>query len=143
VSAPESDGAAPACVVTLVDRLPHPEVLHIEGQSYRAKEAKERTAANRAGRATGDTPSAFRILNCSAVRPSALRSPCSISRWRSSTPRCVSNIRPLAPISLRLGRPVRSLLLAELLLQRCFELRDLIAYYTPAVDNALDADKHD
>lgn len=38
-----------ACVVTLVDRLIHRcEVLHIEGQSYRAKEAKERAAAKKA-----------------------------------------------------------------------------------------------
>ncbi|MEO8901543.1 MAG: ATP-binding protein [Polyangiaceae bacterium] len=40
-----------ACVVTLVDRLIHRcEVLHIEGHSYRAKEAKERAAAKRAVR---------------------------------------------------------------------------------------------
>lgn len=38
-----------ACVVTLVDRLIHRcEVIHIEGQSYRAKEAKERAASKRA-----------------------------------------------------------------------------------------------
>ena len=38
-----------ACVVTLVDRLIHRcEVLHIEGQSYRAKEAKERATAKKA-----------------------------------------------------------------------------------------------
>lgn len=38
-----------ACVVTLVDRLIHRcEVIHIEGSSYRAKEAKERAAAKRA-----------------------------------------------------------------------------------------------
>ena len=38
-----------ACVVTLVDRLIHRcEVIQIEGQSYRAKEAKERAAAKRA-----------------------------------------------------------------------------------------------
>ena len=38
-----------ACVVTLVDRLIHRcEVLHIEGQSFRAKEAKERAAAKKA-----------------------------------------------------------------------------------------------
>ena len=37
-----------ACVVTLVDRLIHRcEVIQIEGQSYRAKEAKERAAAKR------------------------------------------------------------------------------------------------
>ena len=40
-----------ACVVTLVDRLIHRcEVLHIQGQSYRAKEAKERAASKRANR---------------------------------------------------------------------------------------------
>jgi DNA replication protein DnaC len=38
-----------ACVVTLVDRLIHRcEVIHIDGQSYRAKEAKERAAAKKA-----------------------------------------------------------------------------------------------
>ena len=37
-----------ACVVTLVDRLIHRcEVIHIDGQSYRAKEAKERAASKR------------------------------------------------------------------------------------------------
>lgn len=40
-----------ACVVTLVDRLIHRcEVIHIQGQSYRAKEAKERAASKRAKR---------------------------------------------------------------------------------------------
>jgi DNA replication protein DnaC len=40
-----------ACVVTLVDRLIHRcEVIHIDGQSYRAKEAKERAAAKRANK---------------------------------------------------------------------------------------------
>lgn len=40
-----------ACVVTLVDRLIHRcEVIHIDGQSYRAKEAKERAASKRAGK---------------------------------------------------------------------------------------------
>lgn len=40
-----------ACVVTLVDRLIHRcEVIHIDGQSYRAKEAKERAASKRANR---------------------------------------------------------------------------------------------
>ena len=35
-----------ACVVSLVDRLMHrAEVVHIEGESYRAKEAQERLAA--------------------------------------------------------------------------------------------------
>ena len=35
-----------ACVVSLVDRLMHrAEVVRIEGQSYRAKEAQERLAA--------------------------------------------------------------------------------------------------
>ena len=40
-----------ACVVTLVDRLLHrAEVLSIEGDSYRLKEAKDRTATARARR---------------------------------------------------------------------------------------------
>ena len=35
-----------ACVVSLVDRLMHrAEVVRIEGDSYRAKEAQERSAA--------------------------------------------------------------------------------------------------
>jgi DNA replication protein DnaC len=38
-----------ACVVTLVDRLIHRcEVIHIEGNSFRAKEAKERAASKKA-----------------------------------------------------------------------------------------------
>lgn len=42
-----------ACVVTLVDRLVHrSEILAIEGDSYRFKEAQERTAAEAAQRAT-------------------------------------------------------------------------------------------
>jgi hypothetical protein len=46
-----------ACVVTLVDRLIHRcEVLHIEGQSYRAKEAKERAAAKKAVKPNGTRP---------------------------------------------------------------------------------------
>ncbi|MEW7981719.1 MAG: ATP-binding protein, partial [Candidatus Sedimenticola endophacoides] len=37
-----------SCVVSLVDRLVHhSEILTIEGESYRLKEAKERQAANR------------------------------------------------------------------------------------------------
>lgn len=41
-----------ACVVSLVDRLVHnAEIIHIEGESYRLKEAKERTAARRKQRA--------------------------------------------------------------------------------------------
>jgi len=44
-----------ACVVSLVDRLMHrAEVVRIEGQSYRAKEAQERLAA-RARQRTGKT----------------------------------------------------------------------------------------
>lgn len=40
-----------ACVVTLVDRLLHrAEVIHIEGESYRLKEAKDRAASTRARR---------------------------------------------------------------------------------------------
>jgi DNA replication protein DnaC len=41
-----------ACVVSLVDRLMHrAEVIRIEGESYRAKEAEERDAQRRAERA--------------------------------------------------------------------------------------------
>jgi len=48
-----------ACVVTLVDRLIHRcEVIHIDGQSYRAKEAKERAASKRANKVIGDPPTA-------------------------------------------------------------------------------------
>ena len=40
-----------ACVVTLVDRLVHrSEIVHIKGESYRLKEAKERAAAKKAQR---------------------------------------------------------------------------------------------
>jgi DNA replication protein DnaC len=40
-----------ACTVTLVDRLIHrSEIIEIEGQSYRLKEAKERAAANKSSR---------------------------------------------------------------------------------------------
>jgi DNA replication protein DnaC len=52
-----------ACVVSLVDRLMHrAEVVRIEGESYRAKEAEERDAQRRAERAaspslsSGTTP---------------------------------------------------------------------------------------
>ena len=42
-----------ACVVSLVDRLMHrAEVIRIEGESYRAKDAEERDAQRRAERAT-------------------------------------------------------------------------------------------
>jgi DNA replication protein DnaC len=41
-----------ACVVSLVDRLMHrAEVVRIEGESYRAKEAEEREAQRQAERA--------------------------------------------------------------------------------------------
>ena len=41
-----------ACVVSLVDRLVHnAEIIHIEGESYRLKEAKERSEARRKQRA--------------------------------------------------------------------------------------------
>jgi DNA replication protein DnaC len=46
-----------ACTVTLVDRLVHrSEIIEIEGDSYRLKEAKERTAQKqnaRRGKRTG------------------------------------------------------------------------------------------
>ncbi|WP_207952050.1 IS21-like element helper ATPase IstB [Pseudomaricurvus alcaniphilus] len=50
-----------ACVVSIVDRLVHhSEILVIEGESYRMKEAKERAGQKRAGakarRATPNTP---------------------------------------------------------------------------------------
>jgi DNA replication protein DnaC len=42
------------CVVSLVDRLVHnAEVIQIEGESYRLKEARERSAARRQRRAAG------------------------------------------------------------------------------------------
>jgi hypothetical protein len=41
-----------ACVVSLVDRLVHnAELIHIEGESYRLKEAKERSEQRRQERA--------------------------------------------------------------------------------------------
>jgi DNA replication protein DnaC len=41
-----------ACVVTLVDRLVHrAEIVSIEGESYRVKEAKERAAKKTEARA--------------------------------------------------------------------------------------------
>jgi DNA replication protein DnaC len=41
-----------ACVVSLVDRLVHnAEIIHIEGESYRLKEAKERSEKRRQQRA--------------------------------------------------------------------------------------------
>lgn len=40
-----------ACVVSLIDRLMHrADVVRIEGDSYRAKEAQERDAQRKAGR---------------------------------------------------------------------------------------------
>ena len=46
-----------ACVVSLVDRLMHrAEVVRIEGDSYRAKEAKEREAARQAQRQASAQP---------------------------------------------------------------------------------------
>lgn len=45
-----------ACVVSLVDRLMHrAEVVRIEGESYRAKEAQERLAARTKQRAAKPT----------------------------------------------------------------------------------------
>jgi len=45
-----------ACVVSLVDRLVHnAEIIHIEGDSYRLKEAKERSEARRKQRAASKT----------------------------------------------------------------------------------------
>lgn len=47
-----------ACVVTLIDRLCHrAEIVEIEGPSFRAKEAKERTRQRRAARRTKKRPS--------------------------------------------------------------------------------------
>jgi len=46
-----------ACVVTLVDRLVHrAEIIQIQGDSYRLKEAKERSARKRKARGNGRTP---------------------------------------------------------------------------------------
>jgi len=48
-----------ACVVSLVDRLVHnAEIIHIEGESYRLKEAKERSEARRKQRAAAKTKAA-------------------------------------------------------------------------------------
>jgi adenylate kinase family enzyme len=45
-----------ACVVSLVDRLVHnAEIIHIEGESYRLKEAKERSEARRKQRTARNT----------------------------------------------------------------------------------------
>ena len=45
-----------ACVVSLIDRLMHrAEVVRIEGQSYRQKEADEREAARKVERAARKT----------------------------------------------------------------------------------------
>jgi DNA replication protein DnaC len=45
-----------ACVVSLVDRLVHnAEIIHIDGESYRLKEAKERSEARRKQRAARKT----------------------------------------------------------------------------------------
>ena len=42
-----------ACIVTLVDRLVHrSEIVEVEGQSYRLKEAKERAAKKATSRST-------------------------------------------------------------------------------------------
>lgn len=46
-----------ACVVTLVDRLLHTaEIIQIDGESYRLKEAKERAARKKNGRRRPPTP---------------------------------------------------------------------------------------
>ena len=45
-----------ACVVTLVDRLVHrSEIVQIQGDSYRLKEAKERAARKSKARSNGQT----------------------------------------------------------------------------------------
>ena len=50
-----------ACTVTLVDRLVHrSEIIEIDGDSYRAKEAKERAAAKAASRRKKHPPRATR-----------------------------------------------------------------------------------
>ena len=50
-----------ACVVALVDRLVHrSEIVPIEGDSYRLKEADEREAARKAERAARKTASRAR-----------------------------------------------------------------------------------
>ncbi|MEA3643134.1 MAG: ATP-binding protein [Lamprobacter sp.] len=48
-----------ACVVSLIDRLVHhAEIVHIDGESYRLKEAKEDAARRRQQRAACTTPAA-------------------------------------------------------------------------------------
>ena len=50
-----------ACVVSLIDRLMHrAEVVRIDGQSYRAKEAQEREAQRLAARSAKATPARSR-----------------------------------------------------------------------------------
>jgi DNA replication protein DnaC len=45
-----------ACVVTLVDRLVHrAEIVQIQGDSYRLKEARERAARKRKARGSAPT----------------------------------------------------------------------------------------
>lgn len=47
-----------SCVVALIDRLVHrADVVNIEGESYRLKEAKERTEGKKARRKTSSSPS--------------------------------------------------------------------------------------
>ena len=47
------------CVVALIDRLVHrSEILSIDGESYRLKEAKERAAKRAAARSTAKKPRA-------------------------------------------------------------------------------------
>lgn len=50
-----------ACVVSLIDRLMHrAEVVRINGESYRAKEAQEREAQRLAARSAKATPARVR-----------------------------------------------------------------------------------
>ncbi len=50
-----------ACVVTLVDRLIHKaEIVQVEGESYRLKEAKERAARKKKTKAKPKTRTAKR-----------------------------------------------------------------------------------
>ncbi len=60
-----------ACVVSLVDRLVHnAEIIQIEGESYRLKEAKERSEQRRKQRAANKNKSRAKTGNDSDPRRS-------------------------------------------------------------------------
>ena len=72
-----------SCVVSLIDHLVHRcEVVAIEGESYRLKEAKERTAQKAAARASAGRKASKKSADAPAHRANPMDARAGVGRVR-------------------------------------------------------------